>query len=164
MTYLLTFNCYGTRLPGDQRGTVDRIRGRHRGGKIWPSKPLERWSNENQYSASYVLTQPNAHTVLRVIQDVCGFRGWHLLAAHVRTTHVHVVVAPIDNPDRAIGDFKSYASRKLNLMEGFQCRWARGGSTQPLRTPESVRHAIRYVTEGQGGPMALYVSNRWERS
>ena len=86
-----------------------------------------------------------------------------LLAAHVRTNHVHAVVEAEARPERIMNEFKSYASRALNGL-GRQGpnrkRWARHGSTLWLWKDEDVRHALQYVIEGQGEPMALFVAEK----
>lgn len=156
MTYLLTFRCYGTHLPGDARGWVDRTRGDHRGGARAPNAGLER------YARSLLRDEPNwidrdaAAIVLAAIREVCAFRGWQLVAAHVRSTHVHCVVGGVDQPNRAIADFKAYSSRQLNLVEERRLRWAREGSTRRLLTCAAVDAAVRYVVQGQGEPMAMF--------
>src|ERR1700676_3532539 len=48
-------------------------------------------------------------------KSVCN-RCWSLLAAHVRTNHVHVVVQAEVQPEKVMNDFKSYASRSLNRL------------------------------------------------
>ena len=58
----------------------------------------------------YILDPDSRATVLEAIQVVCSFRKWTLLAAHVRTTHVHVIVAADVPPEKVMKDFKSYAS------------------------------------------------------
>jgi REP element-mobilizing transposase RayT len=90
--------------------------------------------------------------VLQATIDVCRHRGWTLLAAHVRTAHVHVVVAGEVAPERIMNALKSYSSRALNCHR----RWARHGSTRYLWTPEEVANAIHYVVLKQGEPMAVY--------
>jgi REP element-mobilizing transposase RayT len=84
-----------------------------------------------------------------------------LLAAHVRTSHVHAVVEADVEPEKIMADFKVYASRRLNRT-GFEDpsrkRWARHGSTRWLWKDEDVRSAVRYVVEEQGEPMAVYMA------
>ena len=63
-------------------------------------------------------------------------------------------------PNRVIADFKAYASRTLNRIEGNQKRWAREGSTRTLPTQEAIHAAVRYVAERQGAAMAVYVWHR----
>jgi len=81
------------------------------------------------------------------------------LAAHVRSNHLHVVVEAEVPPERIMNDLKSYASRCLNRLGSDmpdRKRWARHGSTQWLREPESVSAATRYVVDNQGDPMAVF--------
>jgi REP element-mobilizing transposase RayT len=100
-------------------------------------------------------------TVLRAMIEVCAFRAWVLLAAHVRQSHVHAVVEADDRPERTMTDFKEYASRALNrsgLDEARRRRWARHGSMKRLSNPEAREGAIRYVLGGQGAPMEVYAA------
>ena len=109
----------------------------------------------------YQLDLPKARTVLEVIREVCRFRNWDLHAAHVRTTHVHVVAGGLPDPARAILDFKSYSRRALS-RQGFERsdrnRWARRGSTRVLATTDAIWAAINYVVDQQGEPMAVYAT------
>jgi REP element-mobilizing transposase RayT len=101
--------------------------------------------------------------VLESVKEVCAFRGWRLLAAHVRTNHVHVVLdvaSDVVRPEKVMNDFKAYSSRLLTDVDGpRRKRWARHGSTGWLAKDQDVRKAIRYVVEGQGEPMAVYCAD-----
>lgn len=161
-TYLLTFCCYGTHLPGDERGWIERQRAGQRGGFREPERALHRFAREQMLESPYTLDDESAQTVLNAIQEVCVARAWQLLATHVRTNHVHCVVGGLAQPNRAIGDFKAYASRALNQMEGYRKRWSRHGSTRRLMDSAAIESAVRYVADGQGAPMAIYVWHRNE--
>ena len=65
---------------------------------------------------AYHMDQTRRDAVLQAIQEVCGYRGWNLLAAHVRSNHVHTVVEAEAEPERVMNDFKIYASRRLTRM------------------------------------------------
>ena len=103
------------------------------------------------------LDHEEAIAVLRAMLETCVFRNWTLLAAHVRSTHAHLVVGGIVEASGAIRDFKAYASRALNRA-GTRRHWARGGNARLLRDSDAVRAAVRYVVDGQGVPMAVYVA------
>jgi REP element-mobilizing transposase RayT len=85
-----------------------------------------------------------------------------LLAAHVKTNHVHVLVEAEARPERVMNDLKSFASRRLNEL-GFDTadrrRWARHGSTRWLWKREDVLAAVTYVVDKQGEKMAVYQAN-----
>ena len=90
---------------------------------------------------------------------MCGQRGWSLLAAHVRSNHVHTVVQAEVPPERVMND---YASRRLNRMvvdEPDRKRWARHGSTRFLWKPQHVLAAIQYVIDEQGDAMSVFESS-----
>ena len=111
---------------------------------------------------TYVLDLPRRDAVLSALLERAKQRGWSLIAAHVRTNHVHFIIDADAKPERVMNDLKAYASRVLN-QRGFDTpdrkRWARHGSTRWLRDRESIDAAIRYVIEKQGDPMAVYVSD-----
>ena len=112
--------------------------------------------------APYPLDQPRRDAVLEAIQEVCLHGGWSLLAAQVRSNHVHTVVEAVVPPERVMGDFKAYASRRLNRMsvdEPNRKRWARHGSTRWLWQPQHVSAAMQYVVTEQGEPMSVFESH-----
>jgi REP element-mobilizing transposase RayT len=94
----------------------------------------------------YVMDERCRQAVLTALRERCADRQWRLLAGHVRTTHVHLVVEAEVRPERMMNDRKSSASRCLNqlrLDHRFRKRWAR------------VPAAIWYVVAGQGNPVAV---------
>jgi REP element-mobilizing transposase RayT len=159
--YMITFACYGAHLHGDETGSVDR---RHNlpGSRVLEADPERAaWERQRMAQPPYSLDASRRAAVLRALRNHCLHRGWNLLAAHVRTNHVHAVVESEAQPERIMNEFKSYASRELNLLrcEAAGCRrWARHGSTRWLWKDQDVRSAIRYVVEGQGEPMAVFVA------
>src|ERR1035438_6020930 len=109
MTYLITFACYGCHFHGDESGSVDSEHN-------WPAKPMTE-PNANRVSAEqhlmdqppYEMDRSHRDAVLTAIKERSSNRHWTLLAAHVRTNHVHIVVEADARPDRIMNDLKSYA-------------------------------------------------------
>ena len=161
MIYLIPFACYGAHLHGDESGSVDRDHNLPGSPMAEPHAVRSSAALHAMVQPAYSLDQPRRVAVLAGLRERCSVLDWSLLAAHVRTNHVHVVVESEAPPERVMNDLKSYASRVLNQM-GFDTpdrkRWARHGSTRWLQDRESVSAAIRYVAEKQGEPMALFVS------
>jgi REP element-mobilizing transposase RayT len=162
LAYLITFTCYGTRLHGHDAGSVDRDHNVY-GTPALPAN-LKRVASEEGRARGqpYKLNGARRPAVLAAIQALCSHRGWNLLAAHVRTQHVHLVVGAEESPEKILHDVKAYASRALNhacLDETKDQRWALHGSTRYLWKPEQVGAAIHYVVREQGEPMAV-----WERA
>jgi REP element-mobilizing transposase RayT len=114
--------------------------------------------------APYLLDESRREVVLAAIQKHCAIRCWKLLAAHVRSNHVHVIVDAEIRPEKMMNEFKSYASRALNQFgvdRTDRKRWARHGSTRWLWKDEEVRRAVQYVIGEQGEAMAVFVCEEY---
>ncbi|SPE37657.1 conserved hypothetical protein [Candidatus Sulfopaludibacter sp. SbA6] len=162
VTYLITFACYGHHLHGNQSGSVDRDH--HVPGTPILEVDSARAAAERELmdQAPYHLDQTRRDAVLETIQGVCAYRGWSLVAAHVRSNHVHTVVQAEVPPERVMSDFKAYASRRLNGMrldEPNRKRWARHGSTRWLWKPQHVSAAIQSIVAEQGEGMSVFESH-----
>jgi REP element-mobilizing transposase RayT len=163
LRYFITFACYGARLHGDESGSVDR---HHNvpGNRLLDSDPLRVTSERRSMTQPpYWLDRDSRAVVLAALRGHCAQRGWSLLAAHVRTNHVHAVVEADVRPEKLMNEFKSYASRELNRLgrDGpGRRRWARHGSTRWLWEDGDVHKALRYFVEEQGEPMALFIAEK----
>lgn len=159
LAYLITFTTYGTRFHGDESVSVDRLHNVPGTPFLSPDKERVKAEQEQMDQPPYELDNPRREIALEAIGEVCAHRGWSLLAAHVRTNHIHCVVHAQSGPERLMNDFKAYASRKLNEVnfdDQNRKRWTRHGSTRYLWKPEEVEAAIRYVVYEQGEPMAAF--------
>jgi REP element-mobilizing transposase RayT len=148
-------------LHGDESGSVDRDH--NLPGSRLVEADTERVARGRQRmdQLPYHLNKDRRATVLRALREVCLHRGWSLWAAHVRTSHVHLVVEADIRPEMLMNTFKSYASRRLNRLgsdEPDRKRWARHGSTRWLWKDDDVKEAIRHVVSGQGEPMEVYLA------
>jgi REP element-mobilizing transposase RayT len=147
-------------MHGDESGSVDR--NHNVPGHRLVDPDMRRASRERDLmdQAPYLLDKVGRTVVLDAIREVCLRRAWSLLAAHVRTNHVHIVVEADAKPEKAMRDFKSYASRRLDKSGADgpdRKRWVRHGSTRWLWNREDVAAAIRYGVEEQGEAMAVWV-------
>ena len=161
--YFLTFTCYGDRLHGDQRGSVDREHNGF-GARFLEVRPL-RYAYEAQRmpGAGIQLDAAGRRIVRDAIEEVCRHEQWTLYALHVRATHVHIVVKAEPGPEHVLGKCKAYASRALNKRFGFCAkRWTRHGSTRWLWSPSEVDGTVHYVIRQQGDLMEAYeFVDRW---
>ena len=155
LAYLISIRSYGTWLHGDERGSVDRhgynVYGTPR---MRPSKILEDFMKEEMKGEPFLLDKPRRIVILATVKEVCEHRGYELLAANIRTNHLHSVVSAQVKPEAIINAFKAYATRRLRenqLAEAEQKVWSRGKSRRYLWKPKHVERAIDYVLFGQGG-------------
>lgn len=158
LTYLITWVCYGAWLPG-QTGAISRTQNRFGAPIPEPNIRIELRAKAHMTQEPYLLDETRRQFVLQSLIDVCSCRSYSLLAAHVRSNHVHVVTAANCTPEHVMTAMKAYSSRALNkhhLDQPDRRRWARHGSTRYLWTEDDVRAAIDYVVREQGEPMAVF--------
>jgi REP element-mobilizing transposase RayT len=158
-SYLITFVCYGAWLHG-REGAIDDDHSAVGSPSLEADAIRLAKVERLMKQESYCLDGVRRGAVLEGLKELCLRRGWILLAAHVRTNHVHAVLEADRPPEQVMGALKAYASRALNRLhlEGKdRRRWAHHGSTRYLWTKEETAAAIRYVVEGQGTPMAVFI-------
>jgi hypothetical protein len=149
LAFFLTWTTYGSWLPGDARGWTD-----HRGTIRDPNPRLRRIATGSLKRESVVLGPTDRDQVEQAIREHCRFRGWHLLAASCRSTHVHVVVAAENRrPEEVLRSLKAWCSRQLAARAMCSTsRWSRGGSVRRLYESRGVEAVVVYVAELQDRP------------
>ena len=163
LALFISFTTYGAWLHGKAPGSVDPEHNEFATPFLPADSNQEEQERKGMTQPPYILDQSRRRLVLATIQEVCRHRGWRLLACHVRTTHVHVIVAGDAAPEKMMNDFKAYCSRRLTEagFDNRDCkRWTRHGSTKYLWDETYLRNAIDYVLEKQGEPMETYRDGR----
>lgn len=153
LAYLITFRCYGTWLHGDERGSVDQEHNVYGTPFLSPDKQREAEERGRLKQAPVTLDAARREAVAQAIHAVCQHRGWGLMAINVRTNHVHVVVSAGCKPEKALNDFKAYATRAMRqggVWQSDLSPWSEHGSRRYLWTPRHVERACDYVLHHQG--------------
>lgn len=154
--YFLTWTTYGTRLHGDERGSVDDAHNRYGTPRLEPDPRRERVERDAMVSGAVVLSAAMRSVVVEVIHAHAVVRGWRVWAAAARTNHVHVVVSCSETePETVIGQYKAWGTRRLRErgLAGAKARvWTPKGSTRYLFTPDDIGGAAVYVAEFQDRP------------
>src|SRR5579863_3914887 len=102
MTYLITFACYGCHLHGDEFGSVDK---QHNlpGSRTLEADPRRVCMERRRMDQTpYGMDGRRRDAVPASMRERCSNSGWKLLAAHVRTNHVHLVMEAEDKPERVM--------------------------------------------------------------
>jgi REP element-mobilizing transposase RayT len=163
LAYFITWSCYGTWLHGEAQGSVDRRHSRF-GEAFLPADPsTNNAERRSMDQPCYQLDEARRKIVLETIIDQAHYRGWTLLAVHIRSTHVHIVLQAELPPERVMNILKSYASRALNQMgldDTDRKRWTRHGSTRYLWRDDDVIRAVEYVVHHQGEPLEVFEAKR----
>jgi REP element-mobilizing transposase RayT len=114
LAYFITFTCYGTWLHGGKMTSVDRQHNIPETEFILLNPNREASAKKRLVEAPYSLGHAQRQVVLNTIKEVCAFRTWVLLAAHIRTNHVHLIIHATLSPENIMNTIKAYASRRLN--------------------------------------------------
>jgi REP element-mobilizing transposase RayT len=159
LAYFITFHTYGTWLHGQTPGSVDRAHNQY-GTPFLPADSMQvDESRERMTQEPYLLDEKWRRIVRDAIVEECRFRGWKLLALHVRSNHVHMIVAAEREPETVMRMCKSQASKRLNQAgceNPDRKRWTTHGSTIYLWDEAAVADKVAYTLHGQGEAMAVY--------
>jgi REP element-mobilizing transposase RayT len=153
LAFFITFTTYGTRLHGDERGSVDRDHNEYGMPHVRPDefRQLKREADLSQ--SALKLDAKLRGAAAFAIRDHCKKRGWELHALNVRTNHIHLVVRCNVAPDRALTEFKAYATREMRkggAIAKDRKVWTRGGSKRWLWKAKHVQRACWYTEHAQG--------------
>ncbi|MEX1104334.1 MAG: hypothetical protein WED87_08795 [Dehalococcoidia bacterium] len=147
-TYFLTFTTYGTRLPGDERGTTDRRRNAYGTPREGPNAGLEYERRQAMRGDPVTFSQSERELAHRTVLALAEHRAWHLHALNVRSNHVHAVVWADEPPLQVIQGMKAWVTRRL-VEAGHRGRgaelWTTRGSRRFLWDEASISRAIDYV-------------------
>ncbi len=157
--WLLTWTTYGTWLPGSQRGFVSEVRDES-GVKVLHNTPhtpcdadlpaLQAYAASIMTEDAVLLDLAQAQVVAEQLRETAAHRGWRLLALAVMPNHVHVAVGVPGDPDpeKLLGDFKTWCTRRLNSGWGRREHWwTQSGSRRPKNSAALLRSAIKYVRD-----------------
>ena len=162
--YFITFSCYGTHLYGHESGSVDRLHNKYGTPFLPPNESVRQKQEKRMKQPAYLIDNARAVIIMNAFKETSSYRQWNLLAAHVRSTHVHIIVQAKDKPKKVMNDFKSYASRALNRAgyeDNGRKRWSRHGSTRYIWEIEDLEKVVSYVLHEQGEPMVVYEPEPW---
>ena len=148
LAYHITFGTYGTRLHGDERGTIYRAMNE-------PGDPIigrdEEWRRIEQHKLKFkprVFTIQQMSDVEQLLPLICTHGGWMHHAGAAGPDHVHEVLT--GNADGV--DIRKWLKRWLGeelakiypLLPG-ETFWAECGSVKWIWTDEYFRRARDYV-------------------
>jgi REP element-mobilizing transposase RayT len=160
--YFLTFTTHGTWLHGDDRGSVIRTPD---GSSLVPPNPRLLQSRVRRlHSDPFTLSAAQRQVVADAIAPACTYRGWDVHALHVRTNHVHLLVAANAKPEAVLRLVKAWATRRLReagLVSALRPVWTVHGSTRYVWTEEDVASVWTYIVHGQGEPLEGGFPTSW---
>ena len=161
LAYFITFTTYGTWLHGDSRKSVIRQDGMAK--IIEPNLYLYKQTLGKLKNPPVYLNVAQRSIVLETIINHCLIKQWKLLAAHVRTNHVHFLVRTEEKVELVMKGIKSWTTRSLQKAEyNIPKVWTTGGSKKYVFTNEKLMEKIHYVIHEQGEMMQYYLSEEFQ--
>lgn len=161
LAFFITWTCFGTFLPGDERGWTRW----HKGDQL--SRPaLEDWCRGRMTEEAVWLDRAQREIVNGVVRKHSDVRGWILHEVNCRSNHCHVVVTAAGYDGEQVRDqFKAWATRRLKEQQVEQLGssdevrerwWTRKGSVRKIYDDGPLEAAILYTRDAQdlGGSQA----------
>src|SRR5437773_6810982 len=93
LAYHITFGTYGTRLHGDERGTIDRTMNKFEEAIIGLDKEWQRIERSLLKFPPRVLTIEQRLFIEEIVPSICARGGWKHLATAAAPDHVHNVLS-----------------------------------------------------------------------
>jgi REP element-mobilizing transposase RayT len=167
----ITWTCYGTWLPGDDRGHVSNVplpEGGFLPKQNVPGTPYRlgdevtrRRAQDLQQGQTVHLTADQALVAAQSLCRAAEARGWRIVRGAIMANHVHVLVmdCPNDGPTvRRI--LKGTSQAALNDHLGHNQRWwTAGGSDRYKNDWPAIEAAVQYIAD-QPGKLAVIVDGR----
>jgi hypothetical protein len=164
----ITWTCYGTWLPGDERGHVSTTFDPRTGYSPRQNVPGTDYTAGDprakvqartlQKQPTVWLTPAQAFRVAETLVAAAMARGWFIPRAAVMPNHVHVVAWDCPNDGPAVRRvLKGTTQAALSEFTGQgRTWWTTGGSDRYKNDAQAVENAVNYVA-GQVGKLAEVV-------
>jgi REP element-mobilizing transposase RayT len=156
LAYFITFSTYGTRLHGDERNSVvvqeKTPKLLSRNDAFW------KYQSKSMKYPVVTLDDSQRQIVLSTILKHCEIKNWQLIAVHVRSNHVHILLKTNEAQDRVMTALKAWSTRKLREAgHVFERVWTKHGSTKYIFKLKKLREKKHYIIHEQGEMMSHFV-------
>ena len=111
--YFLTFRTYATQLHGDARGSVDPKHNKFGTPRINANPNLQKVMRSQCAESAFILNKSQRETVLQSIINNAQFFKWNLIAAHIRSNHVHAIIQSTISKEKTMAKLIAWAINSL---------------------------------------------------
>ena len=150
LAYHITWGTYGTRLHGDDRGTVDRSMNQHGDPIIGLDSEWQRIETSLLRFPRRVLTRQQREFIEATIPDICVRGKWEFISTAAAADHVHNVLrAQADGKDvrKWLKRWVSEAPSERYPLETEQVWWAECGSVKWVWMQDYFDRVVNYVEQ-----------------
>lgn len=149
LAYHITWGTYGTRLHGDERGTVHRQMNEYGEPIIGEDQDWNFMESHLLRFPPRVLTHEQCLLIQDAIPDICVRGKWELRTCSAAPDHVHTILtARVDGKDIRKW-LKRWVGEELSKTEPLlpdQTWWAECGSVKWVWTDDYYQRAYNYVS------------------
>jgi REP element-mobilizing transposase RayT len=155
----ISWTCYATWLPGDERGYVSNTLLPEGGFLPKENRPGTPYAEGDAYTrkqarnlqkdSTVYLPADLAEVAARAIVDAARKRGWRIIRAAFMANHVHVVIMDCPPDGEAVRRIlKGVSQAALSERFGRNRRWwTSGGSDRYKNDDEAITNAVNYVAD-----------------
>lgn len=151
----ITFTTYGTRLHGDERGTVDRHHNQPSTFTLAPDPSRQATARARMSAEPVVLTPEQRRFLESTLPELCADLGLTHLVSAAAPDHIHLLVQISENTHgkRARALIKRRLTQALDQSWSCPKRadgsswWSEGGSARAVRDEHYRINAIRYIED-----------------
>jgi REP element-mobilizing transposase RayT len=167
----ITWTCYGTWLPGDERGYVSNtLMSGHdfQPKQNTPGTPVHagdpytfQHARALQKGPMTLLSSTLALETANALVNAACARGWRIVRGAIMANHVHVVIMDCPDDGPAVRRILKGNSQAALCEKAGQNRrwWTAGGSDRYKHSWEAIEAAIQYVAQ-QPGVLAEIIDMR----
>ena len=146
--YHVTYGTYGTRLHGDERGTVDHSENRYGDPIVGTAEAWQQMEVSHLRFPPRLLSVEQRIAVQELVPQACIRGGWTHIATAAAADHVHQFIrAPVDGVDVRKW-LKRWVSQGMSTRWPLlpeQVWWAECGSVKWVWTDDYAERVTKYI-------------------
>jgi REP element-mobilizing transposase RayT len=147
MGYHITWDTYGSRLPGSPKPYVNRWNNEYGDDLPKPDPKREEAARDRMTQGPLKLTREQREEVERSLQGVAERYQWVIHQLASQSDHTHLVITAPRVGDELRDAPKAVACRALNKKFGKRTWWAKGGSCKYLWERDYFENAVGHVRD-----------------
>lgn len=150
LAYHITFGAYGTRLHGDERGTVDRKHNCPGEPTLDTDPPRQNFEASLMRFPSINFTHDQRRFIETHVPTICERGGWPYHISAAGKDHVHVLLAADAHGSVVRRLLKRWLGQTLSERWPTDARrtwWAEGGSVKWVWDEHYLRRAFDYIAD-----------------
>ena len=147
LAYHITFAMYGTRLPGDERGCVDRSRNKPGDPFIGEDAQWETVKRSMLNHDPVYLSHEQRVFGEKIIPDICKRGDWTYHIAACQDNHVHVMLSTSSDGKAVRKWFKRWLGEALSERWTMPQWFAVGGSVRWVWDDWYLENLYRYIKD-----------------